>query len=354
MIDYSLEVYNLDPTNGTYTRIGEVTTYYDLEWNLKANKPSYCNFSVNVYSPDAKFVQPFRNWVLIKRNGTPYLFNITNVRGGLQPDTGSLRVECMDIHYTLNQIYTEGSYVAQGVDAATTASNLVALAQAKSYANYGIQNGTIQGVGTSNETLFYGSIGEALTNQSDNIIGYDIQFVPVLDSDGKLASIRFDAFKSLGVVRTSLPPLELGYSVNIVHFGMGGEVYNKIYTIGAETGEEVEVAESSDTASQNYFGLRELVKKEPSVEIRSTLKEKGDEFLRKAKGVKLELGFQLTEGISPYFGDFGLFDTLGVDISIGNTFFNFSGTAQVREIIFNYDNQTNKETVTPIIEYYKT
>lgn len=354
MTEYILEVYSLDSTTGTYTREGELSTYFDLNWNKKSNKPSFASFKLNVYSPDGRFAQPFKNWILIKRNGIAEFFgNIINVRGNVGTDTGSISVDCADILYSLYQLYTEGRYVQTNTDAGTIASALVALAQAKTNANFGIQNGTIQTVGTSNETLFYQSIGKALTNQADNIIGYDFTFVPILDADGKLDYIQFNVFTSIGVVRDNLPPFELGYSVNILEFGMGDEVYNKIYTLGSDTG-DVEVAESENTTSQNIFALREKVNKESSIQIKETLQSKGDDYLNRSQGVRLELGFQLTEGIKPYYGDFGLMDTLSVNIDIGDTFFNFKGTAQVRELIFDYDNQTNKETITPIIEYYKT
>src|SRR5690606_11867196 len=158
-----------------------------------------------------------------------------------------------------------GRYVAVNTDAATIASDLVALAQTKTNANFGIQNGTIQSVGISSETLFYQSIGRALTNQADNIIGYDFNFVPILDANKKLDFIQFNVFKSVGVVRNNLPPFELAHSVNISDFGMGGEVYNKIYTLGSDTG-EVEVAERENLTSQSIFAIRERVNKEASIQ----------------------------------------------------------------------------------------
>lgn len=354
MTEYILEVYTLNSSTGEYTRIGELTTYFNLSFNKKINLPSVANFSINSYSPDGSLIQPFKNWILIKRNGTPEFFgNIINVRGGLNSDTGSIDIECADVLYSLNQLYTEGRYVQTNTDAGTIASALVALAQSKQNANFGIQNGTIQTVGTSNETLFYQSIGKALTNQSNNIIGYNFTFIPILDANGKLDYIQFNVFKSLGVYRGNLPPLELGHSVNVLGFGMGDEVYNKIYTLGSDTG-DVEVAESENTTSQSIFALREKVNKEPGIQIKSSLQQKGDEYLNLVQGIRLELSFELTEGVKPYYGDFGIMDTLEVNIQVGNTFFDFRGTAQIKEINFNYDNNTNKETIIPIIQYYKT
>lgn len=349
---YILEAYSLNPVTGIYSRLGELTTFMNVEWNQKSNKPSTLNFQLSVYSPDTAFIQPFKNWILLKREGVAYLFNIVNVRGGLQTDSGLISVDCFSIQYALNQLYVEGSYIATNTDAGTIASNLIAIAQAKPNANYGIQIGTVGTIGNTNETLFYQSIGAALTNQADNIIGYNFEFKPILGSDDKLSYVQFNCSKSMGSVRSDLPPLELGYSVNVVDFGMASEVYNKIYTLGADTG-SVDVASSSSTGSQGIFGLREKINKEPSIFIKSNLQSKGDSYLNTTQGVMLEVGFQLTEGISPYYGQFGLMDTLYVKIKIANTFFNFQGTAQVTEISFNYDHSTNKEVITPIIKYYQ-
>jgi len=352
MAEYILEVYNLNNITGIYTRIGEITTFFGLEFTQKSNKPSTASFNLNVYSPDTRFIIPFQSWILIKRNGIPYLFNIIDVRGDLNPDSGELQVMCGDMLYVLNQNYIEGNYIAKNTDAGTIASALVSLAESKPYNNLGIVNGVIQTVGNTNETLFYSSIGKALTNQADNIAGYNFNFIPTLDANSKLSGINFNVYATLGVNRTNLPPLELGYSVNALSFGMVGEVYNKVYTLGEGTN-DVTVVTSENNTSKAIFGLRESVNKESSITIRQSLQDKGDSRLVASEGIRLEIAFELTEGISPYFGDFGLMDTLRVNINIGNTFFNFEGDAQITELAFRYDNNNNKETITPVILYNK-
>lgn len=352
MVDYILEVYNVNTTTGRWTRIGEITTYYNLTWNRKSNNPSYCTFSINVYSPDSKFIKPFRNWVLLKRNGIPYLFQIINVRGDLNETSGYLEVECADMLYCLDNIYVQGNFQNINIDAGQIAVNLINYAQSKLYSNYGIQTGTIDTVGTSNETLYYQSIGKALTNQSDNIIGYDFTFVPILDANNEINYVQFNVFKALGIYRNDLPPLELGHSINSLRFGMADEVFNNIYTLGTGTN-EVQVATSTNATSQEIFGNRESVNKEANVSVLATLQKKGDSFLNDKQGIQLEIGFNLTPNQKPYYGDFGLYDTLDINVVIGDTFFNFTGTATVKEIQFRYDNTNNKETITPIVKFYK-
>lgn len=352
--EYIIEVYNLNSTTGVWTRIGELNTTFGLEFNKLKNKVASASFSISTYSPEGNLLQPFKSWILIKRDGSPeFLGNIVDVRGNSGPDDGTINVTCNDILYSLNQIYYEGRYIAQNTEASTIATALIAYAQAKTNGNFGIQSGTIQTVGNTNETLYYQSIGKALTNQADNIVGYIFTFIPILDVNGELDYVQFNLYSSLGTVRNNLPPLELGYSVNIVDFAMGGEVYNNVFSLGDATG-DVEAVESADTYSQEYFSLREIVNKESGISVKSTLQEKGDSFLSVSKGVRLELRFTLTQGISPYYGEFGLMDVLGVKISIGNTFYNFNGTAQVTEISFRYDNARNQEFISPVIEYYKT
>lgn len=353
MVDYVLEVYNCNTSNGTWTRIGEITTFSNLEWNILKNKPTYCNFAINVYSPDSALIQPFKNWILLKRNNVPYLFQITNVRGSLNADGGYLNVECNSIHYALNQLYVEGNYIKQNTDAGAIAVDLISTAQAKPYSNFGIQSGTIDTIGNTNETLFYQSIGKALTNQSDNIVGYIIDFMPILDANEELSYIQFNCFKTLGIYRSDLPPLELGFSVNELRFGMKDEVYNNIYTLGSGTN-EVQVATSTNSTSQSIFGNRESVNKEANITVLSTLQKKGDTFLNVNQGIQLEVAFKLNPAQKPYFGDFGIYDILNINVNIENTFFNFIGTGQVMEVIIRYNNTDNSESVNPVIKYYKT
>lgn len=353
MVEYILEVYTRDATAGTYTRIGELTTFSDLTWTKKDNRPKSASFNLNVYSPDTTLIQPFKHWILIKRNGYPEFFgNIIDVRGQLFSDTGSISVQCADVLYSLKQFYSDPTYTAVDTDAGLIAEELISLIQARDYGNFGIQSGTIETIGVTNQTLYYQSLGGAIIDQSDNIVDYHFEFVPILDADGKMDYIKFNVFKSTGVTRTDLPPLELGLSVNTIHFGMKGEVFNQIFTLGSDTG-DVEVTESSALISQQTFGRREIVNKEPSVAIRETLQQKGDTFLNDAQGVELDMSFELTEGVAPYYGDFNLMDTLPINIQIADTFFSFEGTVQIKELTFTYDTNTNKETISAIVSYYK-
>ncbi len=348
-----LEVYTLDTLTGTYTRIGELVTYTNLSWNEAENKACICSFTINVYSTEGALIQPFKNWILIKREGSsPVLFNIADIRGGINENSGQIRVVCMSMLYSLMQLYVEGAYKQINVDAGTIASDLIAMAQSKPYGNLGIQDGTIEAVGETNETLFYQSIGQALVNQSDNIVGYKFFFQPILDANQELDYVQFNILKNTGVVRDNLPPLELGFSVNVLDFGMAGEVYNKIYELGAGTG-DVEVATSDSEVSKAAYALRESVTKEADVFVKATLQTKADAFINENQVVKLEVSARLTPGIKPYYGDFGLSDSLQTDIKIGNTFFNFEGLARVKELEFQYDDVRNQERISVIFEYIK-
>lgn len=349
-----LEVYERDPSTGTYARIGELITYQNLNWTRRANRPNSASFSMNIYSQEGRFIQPFKNWILIKRNGFPEFFgNIIDLRGDLNPDTGLYTVDCADVLYRLKKTNVEGQYIKQNTDASAIAAELVGIAQSKSYGNLGIQTGTLETVGNTNETLYYQSIGDALINQADNLTGYILTFVPILDANGKVDYIQFNVHKSLGAFRSDLPPLELGTSVNVAQFAMGEDLVNKVYTLGAGTG-DVQVVETESEGSQQIFGLVEEVNKESSIEVRDTLSQRGRKFIDERQGIKLEVAFTLTPGVKPYYGDFGLMDTLKVNVVIGNTVFNFRGTAQIREINMSYDTVNNQESLTPVISYYKT
>lgn len=349
-LEYTLESYELDNTTGTYTRQGEITTFANLQFTLKANYVWSMTFELNIYSPDNTLTIPFKNWVLLKRNDTALaLFNIVDVQGSSETDTGSSVFTCFDVHYSLVNIIYEGRYFADK-DASLIAQDYINYAQNKGNSNFGIQVGVLETVGDTTDTLFYQSVGQAIINQTDNIIGYDFLYTPILDSNGKLDYIKFDLYKSLGVLRDNLPPLEIGYSVNQVTYGLKQELYNNIYSQGEGTG-DVSTAIAFDATSASVFSRREQVTKEANITVLSTLQTKADNELLNTKSIQLELGFQLTEGVSPYYGEFGLFDILNCNIEVGNTIFNYKGNAKITELNFVYNEQDNKEVITPIITY---
>lgn len=352
--EYTIEVYTREPTTGVYTRIGEMITYESVSIHKKRNKPNSATLTINVYSPEAKFISPFKNWILIKRNSTPEFFgNIVGYRGNLNQMGGMVTVECADVLYSLMQLYVEGSYVAVSTEASTIATALITLAQAKEYANLGIQSGTIETVGTTNETLYYQSIGDAIINQSDNITGYDFSFTPVLDANGKMDYIRFDLLAAAGTDRFNLPPLEIGESVNDLTFAVDGEVYTTIYALGAGTG-EVDTEQATNSYAASIFGRRESVDKYSSIRTEQSLTDIAAKNLNNKQGVKIELGFSLTQDRRPFYGDFGLGDRLRSAINIGSPLLDYQGTVIVDEIILSYYTNRLGEEVSPIITYYKT
>jgi len=232
--------------------------------------------------------------------------------------------------------------------------DIITEVQSRDFANFGITIGEKETIENTNETLFYQSFGEAITNQSDNLVSYFVRFEPSFDANNKVDGLVANIYKSVGVVREELAPLELGQSVNSFDLGIQGDVVNYVYAQGQGTGQDVPVATSGNEVSQQIFGRLETVIKESSVAIQSTLESKAEELQKRQSGIRLQIGFDLTPNQNPRYGDFGLMDLVPVNISIANTFFNFKGLAQMTELQFSYDNEESKETVSPIITYYKT
>lgn len=350
-VDIVLEVYQANYVDGTYTRIGEISTFQDLEYSLRYNEVQPASFKLNIYDKSSSFIVPFQNWILIKRNGAPILF--TNIIEVDASSGGSLNVTCADIFYRLNSIYAEGNFVRVNEDAADIVEDIITEVQSRDFANFGITIGEKQTIGDTNETLFYQSFGEAITNQSDNIQGYFVRFEPTLDADKKVSGLVVNIYKQIGVEVKSLPVLELGYSVNSFDVGMEGNIVNFVYTQGQGTGQEVPVTTSQDVNSQKVFGRLESVVKESSTAVRNSLQSKSDTFVSTNSNIKLQLGFTLNPSTKPYFGDFGLMDFLRCDINIKNTFFNFKGLVQITGLDFSYKNQDSREIIDPIITYFK-
>lgn len=353
MTSYNVEVYQANYTSGTYTKLAEISTWKSFEFNKVDNKIKRGRLSLTTLDKATRYIIPYQNWILIKRNGVPEFFgNIIDVNGNLEGVKGEIKVELADVLYRLTRIYSDLQFVNTNTDAGTIVSNIVSEIQSRSNANFGINDNIIETIGNSNQTLFNQSLGGAIIDQSDNIRSYYCEFLPTLDSDGKLNDIKLNVFKSRGVDRTkSLEPISIGLQTNKVEFGMDTEMFNKIYVQGQGTGQEVPLETAEDNNVQSTFGRIETVEKRPNIAVRSTLENTANELLNQNKAIRLELGFDLNPSYKPYYGDFGLYDTIPLDINIENTFFNFNGSARVEELEFSVSD--TEETIRPIVTYYK-
>jgi len=85
MNEYTIEIYEVNPVTGAFTRIDELSTFYNLSFSERLNAVGMASFSLNAYDEKAttRNLKRFKNQILIKRNSTPvWVGTIANVNTG--------------------------------------------------------------------------------------------------------------------------------------------------------------------------------------------------------------------------------------------------------------------------------
>lgn len=347
-----IETYSIDVVNSTFIPINTILDFQDLEFTTRLNGVGDAEFSLNVDSANANpsELARYRTHILIKIDGitVPAVYYLSDFTGEYEGIEGQVRLLFLDHSAHLNAILTEEFRNFSNLDAGTIADTLVAEAQAKPNGQLNINTGTITTVGTTNDTLEYQEILQAIQNQSDNIISYNFEFVPVLNGDNKLDSLNFNVYKSLGSLRNDLDPLTLD-TIDSIEFSSTDEVYNSIIVQGAGTGDEVITVSAGNEDSQKTLTRREKFFKKSELKSEDSLQSFADSYLIRSAVPQKTFNVAVKSTVYPY-GTIQLGDILNVNIVKENTFINFVGTARVIEITVKVDNN-GKVSIIPRLQF---
>lgn len=338
---YTIELYRIDVANERFEFITEIITFTGLSFFNVQNEIGGCEFSMEVLDPKAlrsNFIR-YRTQVVIKRNGIIVWFGpVYKINGSYSPNTSNkITIQCLTYLAHLMDRYVEGIYTQRGVDAGTIAWDLVNTAISKDNGYLGIVQGSIDTIGTSNETLEDYPIGQALINASDNINGYYFEFQPIVDENNRLEEIRFNVRQVAGSTRTDLPKLEIGRNIDNISFSTSGDLYNTITGLAHGTGEEVVSASASSSDLQTGYTRREVIRKYGEVQLEETLSNYVERDLVYYGAEGYDINITLVPNKLPTFDQINLGDTLLVEAIIPGTYVNFVGTAYVSSIAVEVD-----------------
>lgn len=353
MAKYTVEVYQIDVTAGTFARIDSFGNFKNLSFANVLNGIGNASFRLAVQDPKATQANliRFRNQIAIKRNGTVVFFGpITEISGGYEGVQGYLDIECNSYLIHLMDRLTQ-KLRTENADLATIASTLVTYTQGLTNGDLNIDIGTIQTTGTTEKVVFErAKIAEALVGLSQRITGMDFDFIPVVNSAGLVTSVRFNTyFPRLGSLRTDLNPLKIGSNVKSIQFKTLDTIYNEGTAEGSGTGSQVVDSTLSYGASQIGYTRREIFKAFKGVSQPATLSAFLTAYMNQKSVEQFTVDVELYQDHQPTFGSYGLGDRLMLEIQVGN-YIDFTGQqARVLGIAVNVTDEGG-EIITPKLQ----
>ena len=352
-MSYTIELYNIDTTTSAFSKIDILTTFSSLSFFEKLNGIGGAVFTLALQDPKAIIsnLYCFKTQVLIRRDGYPvWIGVITNLDGSYSNVEGNITVNCLTYLSHLLNRFTASNYQKINTDVGDIILDLISYTQGLTQGQLGITEGASETIGNISDTLSYASIGQAIINYSDNIVGFDFTMTPVMDANNELESVAINIYKGLGNIRNDLPSLELGVNVQTVSFATQGEVFNHITALGSGTGGSVSSTVQQNVYSQQGFTKREAILKYSDISVINTLVLKAARYLTQTQAQRLDINVSLKPESILGYGVFSLGDVLNCNLVKDDTLINFTGTGRVVELRVDVDSQ-GTEYVTPKLQY---
>lgn len=351
---YTVEFYQLDVINHTFTRIDIVDTFLDLSFYQKLNGIGSCRFKLSVYDPHASTInlKCFINQIVVKRNGIIKWFGpLTKIHSKFSKDGGYINIEAQThLHHFKNR-YTQKLKTYTQIDAGAMAWDLINYTQSQNNGWLGVMQGTITPSYLIDKTHERKSIADAIIELSTLLVQVDFNFDYVIDSNGVLTSIRFNVFYPfLGTFQNNLNPLVLGDNVQTYELLTDDEIYNACYSIAQGTGSPLEF-DGENLQSEIGFTRREYILTKKGISVYTDLQNVTSQFLKIKSVSNLLFEATLVQDSHPSIDDFGIGDVLNVNLSLpnGSSFLKQNRMTRVIELSIDVD-VNGKENIIPKLQ----
>jgi hypothetical protein len=352
MTVYTLETYNLDPSDGSLSRTSEILDYKNLSFINKLNGVGTCRFSLENNSRNAslELLIPTRTNVAIKRDGEVVWFGpIVKVSGAKTGSEGDITIECRSYISHLNDRIIDRRIFAM-TDIGAIVSTLTTEVQAVTNGDFGITIST-ETIGDADQTLENVKLGQLIINLSDNQKSFDFIEEYTVDGSGAVTGVVISIKQVHGSLRNDLQPLS--YDNSELGFTSEGRVYNDITIRGAGTGDDVVSVNQVNTGSQNAYGVRELLVKDSSAKSQTNLSTKAAALINENAPIRWRLSPSIHPNSGLTYNKLNLGDILNVSYDNGvNKLGTFSGQARLAEISVIIDS-VGAEFINPFIIYYQ-
>lgn len=336
--EITIELYRINVLTNQFVKIDEVITHKNLRWFDRLNGLGGATFNLEIQDPKADITNwiPFVTQVAIRvNNKIVWVGVVERPSGGYNGVSGNHSVRCISYLYHLTTRYVTLTYKNQ--DAAAKAWDMIDEVQSRNNGEMMIREGTIETVGNTSDTLQNQSVAQAIMNQSDNLVGYDFQLLPVQNSSGQLEQVNFNAFNQIGITRDRYAPLEFGFTVDSADYSLDGEVFNNITGEGAGTSTGILSASKSDGDSQVKYTRRENVAPFKNILSYKTLNTVTQARLDDVKNEKYAVSISLRKGSVYQYGAFNVGDFLQTNLEFPNGLV-INQLARVIELGYSVDN----------------
>lgn len=350
MTHYKIEIYRLDIAGSSFSRIAEIESFDNLEFQQNLNNYGIGKFRLDIDDPSATVgvLRRYINQVCIKRNNNIVFFGpITYIDLQADDALGKINVEFSDYLYHFKTRLTDAGYFVENTEASTAYIDLITAVQARTNGELLVTTGTSETIGDVDITSEYEPVSELLIRKSDNQVSFDFDFGVTANGAGLVDGVKFNIYKSKGVFRSNFPVQSFDSNIRELSQNTNEEIYNYIIALGAGTGSDIPTSISQDSASQLSATRRETVLKQSQIKTVAELQEKSDWELLKMKADRYDVYMGFMPG-SIEFNDFFVGDTIPLSIKKDGTIIDYSANRRVvgKRVIVN----ANEELIEPILE----
>jgi hypothetical protein len=277
---FSIEVYNLNTTNGAYTKIDEIGNFLNAQFYNIVGGVGVAKFRIAGNSAKAllaNFVRYKTTYVIREGSVIRWVGEIHDLTFERQDADYWWTVDAFSVLKKL-----EGRYTPRFVEYKNTAQGeilwqLLLATQMKTNGHLGISQGTTEGFIRDRSYEFI-NLKDAFVNMSKVINGCEFYFDATTNAQGLFTGYTLNTRLPSSTYRTNLPPINIGLGSNVIRYTAKplGDVTNSVTVKGAGTGDEYLTAAAVDEASGTAFGLRESVVSKNDVQELPTLQDWAD------------------------------------------------------------------------------
>lgn len=356
MATYSLEIYSLNVSSGTFTRIDIIDTYQDLQFFNRINGVGGCQFKLDIFDKKASRanLKRFGNQVCIKRSGVVKFFGpITNVSSTFTNVRGKLTIDAQDFLYHLKTRYTGALTQYVNVDYYTYLNALITLVLGETNGGLGLTVvAPLSTPNTLSATTEYTNVMDEMTRVSGLVDGLDFLYSTTVNANNLVTGVNLNFYyPRTATRRTDLNPLQIGQNIQTIQFKTSDSIYNAITGLGAGS-DQVITSNIEDGASEQAYTRREYILPLKQYSVPSVISLLTTAYANQKKVEQYAIDLVLYPNVLPTVDQLNLGDIIPLNIQVKNVegfagdYVNFQGDARLTELAVAVDS-VGRETITP-------
>jgi hypothetical protein len=322
MKKYQIEIYRLDVSSNTFSRIDVLENYKNLQYTNVHNDIGSCQFQLSVYDPKATKSNLIRysNFIAVRRWGDYVWFGpIVDLPDLAYSNAGGdITIKANTPLFSLKETYTAPIQNYTEQDTSAIAWDLINTQQSKTNGNLGIIQGNLAVAPSKAAKYENTSNADAILELSERLGGFDFTFTPVLDANGLITQIRFNTiYPRVATYRRDLAPFELGVNMRNIQLATAKPIYNQGLVRGQGTGENVPTSEQSFGSSQIGYTRREVILNLKDTSNPELLSAYLNNFLEQSSSENYRIMVTLHADMHPKLGTYYLGDVVKIKADLG-------------------------------------